>query len=366
VAIETRIEWTLESDSMNESLGHSLSHSDSPGVVSGISSSHQMGRQSRRSRRARAGEAHSGRMRRRRRVLPLLGLFVAWASSHEIASANSLDDGSRACQVCHGIEDWLINDPVAKRTTNLSIDTDAYLGSSHGSLGCTTCHEPGYSVLLPHRGSGAQPLYLCVVCHDDDDKLEWLHLPTRRAQLRKSAHGSTDQGPVDCHSCHDPHTFRPVNDSLDALRRIELSNAICLDCHGPESARRSHLDRPDTRPSHDLFPNYDNHLRKVKCIACHTADPDSTHHDITHKDLAIRECAKCHAPTSSILDIVYGPQRAEQNNSLVDDAYVIGSNRSPRLERLSVTLFVSLLGAISLHGVLRVLHSSKGKSTDES
>ena len=37
----------------------------------------------------------------------------------------------------------------------------------------------------------------------------------RKTDLRLSVHGNTEAGPLDCHTCHDPHTFRPVNESED-------------------------------------------------------------------------------------------------------------------------------------------------------
>jgi hypothetical protein len=270
-----------------------------------------------------------------------------------------LDDRSVACQTCHGIADWQIKDPVARRTVFLSIETSAYQRSSHGSLGCHACHDPGYDGMPPHRGTRGNPLYLCVLCHQDDPELASLHLPERMADLKKSVHGNTDAGRLDCHTCHDPHTFRPVNDSDDALRRIERSNGICLNCHGPLAARRSRFDQPDAGSAHPSLPNYDNHLRKVKCIACHTVDAASTHHDVTSKDRAVSDCSECHAQDSPILDIVYGPRGAPQETSLVDDAYVIGSARSPRLERLSVVIFLALLGAISLHALARIVYTLK-------
>ena len=70
-------------------------------------------------------------------------------------------------------------------------------------------------------------------------------------------------------------------------------------------------------------------------------------------------------PASRILDAVYGPQRRGHGDRLVEDAYVIGSSRTPRLERLSLLGFATLLGAIALHGLARVVHALwKGGSDD--
>ena len=301
----------------------------------------------------------------RSRILIAIGIaLVSVCAPATWADAKTLEAASLACQECHGIADWEINDPVAKRTVYLSVATDAYLQSSHGSLGCRACHDRGYDGPPPHFGPRGTPLYQCVSCHEKDSAVRWLDFPARKSDLLKSAHAKTNQGRLDCHTCHDPHTFRPINDSKDALHRIARSNAICLDCHSAGLARHARFDQSDVSSAHAGFPNYENHLRKVKCVACHTADPNSTHHDITSKDQAVRECVKCHAPTSSLLDIVYGPQRAEQTNSLAEDAYVIGAARSPALERLSIVAFLALVGLIALHSLVRIVHSLRRKSSN--
>ena len=49
------------------------------------------------------------------------------------ARATPLDPESQACQGCHAISDWEINDPVTGRVAHLSIEPEAYAQSSHGS-----------------------------------------------------------------------------------------------------------------------------------------------------------------------------------------------------------------------------------------
>ena len=279
------------------------------------------------------------------------------------------DEESQACQGCHGISDWEINDPVRGRVAHLSIETEAYAHSSHASVPCRSCHDWGYAE-IPHRGSSEHPIYECVFCHDKDADVAHLRLPERKADLRRSVHGNTEAGALDCHSCHDPHRFQPVNDSEDPLLRVGLSNAICLRCHGPDTDPRDRFAQEDATPYHSTFPNYANHLRKVKCVVCHTATADGatrTRHEILTSDLALRECEQCHAPSSAILDAIYGPQRlgaaADPTRlpgpgvKVVGDAYVIGSTRSPRLERLSVFVFLAICLAILLHGLARAVYA---------
>jgi hypothetical protein len=286
-------------------------------------------------------------------------VFARPALAAELADAET-----RACQSCHGIPDWRIHDPVSGNAQELSIDSAAYLGSSHGELPCRTCHERGYDK-IPHSGAGHYPIYLCVVCHEQDRALEPFHLETRKKDLRASVHATTDGGPLDCHTCHDPHTFRPINDAADALTRIEQSNAVCLRCHGPAPTVVGSLSQSDAGPFHERFPNSANHLRKLKCVGCHTKADSSTFHDIRPKEQSVDDCGQCHTPTSRLLDAVYGPQRPRQTANPGADAYVIGATRSPRLERLSRTLFAALLGAIAVHAVARVIPWRRSDGSDD-
>ena len=297
----------------------------------------------------------------------LLGTVALIAMSlPTLARGAPLDVESEACQGCHAVSNWEIKDPVTGRIVHLSIEPEAYARSSHGSVSCRSCHEWGYAE-IPHRGSSEHPIYECVFCHDKDPGVQHLRLPQRKADLRGSVHGDTEAGPLDCHTCHDPHIFQPVNDSDDPLQRIGRSNAICLQCHGPETDTRGLFVREDAAPYHAAFPNYADHLRKVKCVVCHTTRADAargTHHEILSSDRSLLECELCHTPSSPILDAIYGPQSPGvevgvpgrlpgPGVEVVDDAYVIGSTRSPQLERLSVVGFVAICLAIVLHGLAR-------------
>ena len=312
------------------------------------------------------------------RATSLLGAVALFAMSLLApARGATLDAESQACQGCHAISDWEINDPVTGRLTHLSIEPEAYAHSSHGSVPCRSCHGWGYDE-IPHRGSSEHPIYECVFCHDKDPGVEHLRLSQRKADLRGSVHGDTEAGPLDCHTCHDPHIFQLVNDSDDPLLRIERSNAICLRCHGPETDPRGRFGQEDAAPYHAAFPNYANHLRKVKCVVCHTAranDGAGTRHEILTSDLSLRECEQCHTPSSAILDAIYGPQHLGTKAGLarlpgpgvevVGDAYVMGSTRSPRLERLSVVGFAATCLAIVLHGLARAVYAlRRGGSND--
>jgi hypothetical protein len=312
------------------------------------------------------------------RATSLLGALALFAMPLVAPARGApLDAESQACQGCHAILDWEINDPVTGRVAHLSIEPEAYARSSHGSVPCRSCHSWGYGE-IPHRGSSEHPIYECVFCHDKDPGVQLLRLSQRKADLRHSVHGNTEAGPLDCHTCHDPHTFQLVNDSDDPLLRIERSNAICLRCHGPETDPRGRFGQEDAAPYHAAFPNYANHLRKVKCVVCHTARADDaagTRHEILASDLALRECEQCHTPSSAILDAIYGPQHLGDGVGLaglpgpgvevVGDAYVMGSTRSPRLERLSVVGFAATCLAIVLHGLARAVYALRRRGSND-
>jgi hypothetical protein len=280
-------------------------------------------------------------------------VFSAFIATSLPGSAAQLDRDSQACQECHALPDWQINDPVTGRVVVLSIDSDAYLESSHARASCRACHAWGYDE-IPHRGSSEHPIYECVFCHTDDTALEHFRLPDRKDDLRASVHGETEAGRLDCHTCHDPHVFQPVNRSDDPLRRIETSNAICLGCHGPEPGRKRRFARDDSAAAHRAFPNYANHVRKVKCVACHTSqEADTTGHEILSREASLSDCEACHGGSSPILDAIYGSQQLADAQPGPGDAYVIGSSRSPVLERISIAFFGVTCVAILVHALAR-------------
>jgi hypothetical protein len=256
-----------------------------------------------------------------------------------------------------------MNEAVTGRELVLSIDTARYQQSAHGSTACRACHDWGYDV-IPHRGSGGHRIYLCVDCHENDEDLAHFQFRQRKEDLQASVHGRDAEHPLDCHTCHDPHLFRPVNDADDPLTRIATSNSICLGCHGPNRRDAGYPELVDVSKVHDLFPNSANHVRKVKCVACHSADTSATHHDVLPKGRSLRDCARCHTPESAILQAVYNP-RGPAPNDLVENAYVIGSNRSPRLERLSAIVFaVTMLGIVA-HGLARIVYAFRTRGSDD-
>jgi len=83
------------------------------------------------------------------------------------------------------------------------------------TLGCGTCHTDHTQSSGAGRDAHylkAAPGELCITCHDDKVKKEFVHEPVKQ----------------DCTLCHDPHVG--LQDGLRAQ-----SNALCLECHSDSS-----------------------------------------------------------------------------------------------------------------------------------
>lgn len=81
---------------------------------------------------------------------------------------------------------------------------------------CTDCHDPhaGKSPGFPKPNAVA----VCLTCHSDQAD------QSKKAHLHQPAF---EQG---CATCHDPH-----GDDNPKLLRVSNTNALCLECHGPDA-----------------------------------------------------------------------------------------------------------------------------------
>jgi predicted CXXCH cytochrome family protein len=81
---------------------------------------------------------------------------------------------------------------------------------------CTDCHSP-HAGNFPYFPK-PNPVAVCLGCHTD------------QAEQGKKAHPHQPAFEQGCGICHDPHG----NDNLHLLR-AKTPNALCLECHGPDS-----------------------------------------------------------------------------------------------------------------------------------
>lgn len=272
------------------------------------------------------------------------------------------------CQECHGNPEFEFRDPLSGAPKTLFVDTAAYRASVHGELACRSCHEPGYH-RVPHPHSGYYSAFLCVDCHTA--RGSDVHLGERLREHKRalvgSVHGRELGRPLDCHVCHDPHTFRMLEDAPSAQARTGASNDLCLGCHGSLALRRvpEGDDRlPDVHDKHQHLPSPEVHFRKVRCVTCHTPIASGTRHDVEPGAEAERECRACHAQQSARLHANFGERRGSvglAEERVRRNAYVIGSTRSATLDRASQVGFLVLLAVVCVHGGARLLARRKAK-----
>lgn len=292
-----------------------------------------------------------------RALLPLLAGWLLGSCVTDVAKAAPLDARSEQCQECHETEDFSVGTGSNGERLSLTVRTAAYLSSVHGRMACVDCHDRGYE-RHPHSGPRALPSFFCVDCHADDPRVAELDFPERKADVLRSVHGREAQHPLQCHDCHDPHTFRLVSTQRELRDGIRMSNALCLECHDPKPGQRAFAGLTSAVPAHRTIPNPRDHMRKVKCVACHTPFVDNRTHEVLGSSDAQANCTQaCHGEEAKVLRALYVRDRnqGERTDPLQRDAYVIGASRTPMLDRLSLIAFAMLLVAIAVHAMARAL-----------
>jgi predicted CXXCH cytochrome family protein len=159
---------------------------------------------------------------------------------------------------------------------------------SPGAQGdCTVCHNP-------HAGKTPDlmqpdPVAACLNCHSDrvaEAKKKHLHQP------------AFEQG---CATCHEPHG----SDNAHLLRTKDV-NALCLECHGPDS-------NPQKLASEHLIAIFDgkvrlpeNYFNKVPILPLkygrgHPTENHPVSNVINLKTMAAVQmnCLSCHQPHAS-------------------------------------------------------------------
>ena len=302
---------------------------------------------------------------------PLAGLLVATAifTAHVALADAPAEVGPppdvsapretqvRWCQQCHGTPGFELNDPITGELRELFVDADRYLASSHGQLSCKRCHERGYRD-IPHTYSGYYPRFLCVDCHDDDEVGSRFGLSAHKDELLDSVHGRALGTPLDCHTCHDPHAFAPIRRSSSALQRTQVSNQLCLDCHGAPAERPAGLDDlRDARTTHGLLPSVAVHFRKLRCVTCHVDADSKTRHGVRPAEASVRECTTCHRRESQLLaeNFARGGTEPRKEDGVAQSAYVVGSTRSRWLDLISQVGFLLVCALTLLHASARWL-----------
>jgi predicted CXXCH cytochrome family protein len=161
---------------------------------------------------------------------------LAFAFGHAMAAAPAATGDS--CIGCHG-EKAL----VGKNDRKVYIDPAVFAATTHGQLGCTSCHA---RVTTAHPGDGkAVTKAECKGCHDE---------ASRDYQSSKHANFAA------CTDCHNPHDVK----GPEVVTAVQM-NGVCGKCHAIDGLMEKHR---------KWLPQTGFHLAAVPCVACHTGSTD--------------------------------------------------------------------------------------------
>lgn len=282
-------------------------------------------------------------------------------------------EDNAACFRCHGnqyFEDYseeLGESKFREMPAGLRIDSTHFYESNHWSFSCLDCHSFSYTEYPHAREAVFEYMLTCMDCHDGDDMVAEYNFPGIVEEYEKSHHTALTNTNYSCWSCHDPHSFKLEVRNQELISKVVLNdNAMCLQCHSGASATDlilgSGLD--PIVETHAWLPKTEQHFKSVRCIECHAALAEGVMvaHDILPAKDAIRTCAECHSSDSRLLHSLYLYQieqgRMEKGllgGLATSDSYVIGANKHPILNWVSLLIFGGLLLVVLAHGVLRFI-----------
>jgi predicted CXXCH cytochrome family protein len=271
--------------------------------------------------------------------------------------AQAPEAGAKACLECH-------TGSAQSKRGSTEVDPARFELTPHAAvLSCAGCHAEGFGE-YPHKGKKADAPD-CSVCHSTDDSK-----PYNRAQIQadfqKSVHVTSTKiqrlgGQFKCTTCHDPHTFRPVNKFATVQEAIEDGNRVCLECHA-STQETTELSMARLAAKHTWVPGWELHTRSARCVDCHTPGKAETIHQILPASQAQRDCVACHSRDSILMTKLYKHTAAQArtqngfaNAIMFNQAYMIGATKFEPFDRALPWVFGGVAGVLALHAVGRML-----------
>ncbi|MBU1368769.1 MAG: hypothetical protein KJ578_10855 [Bacteroidetes bacterium] len=280
-------------------------------------------------------------------------------------------ESNQQCFECHTRQiysyenDWSGLVERKAMNPNYILDSAAFHQGVHRHFACTDCHSPEYES-FPHAAEARlEPMYSCMDCHGGDETYEQYHFELIEEEFYKSVHSTRYDDSFDCWMCHDPHAYKAMTRGDFKISEIvQNHNKTCIDCHN-DAVKFSILTdsvRPDLALVHEFIPNYNLHLKAVRCIECHTAQEDTmwVAHQILEKEFAVKKCVDCHSSNTMLMASLYKYQNLEArqdgflNAIILNNSYVIGANRNYIFNIISIVLFGLALLAIAVHVFFRI------------
>jgi predicted CXXCH cytochrome family protein len=282
------------------------------------------------------------------------------------------------CLKCHAEEYYTLTDTLQGKEkrrnmcADYQVERDQFYNSVHWSFSCLDCHDEAYNEFPHAMELRFAEYWTCMDCHGYDDNFASFRFEEIDEAHMNSIHSTATEGDFSCWNCHDPHSYQLLSRANKSMADIILeSNNMCLECHGDIEKFRLLSDRElgNIVPEHDWLPNQGLHFKAVRCIECHSEISDSllVSHTILPSDNAVKKCVDCHSTNSILMGTLYKFRAQEQRKEsgfvngviIENNAYVIGANRSRFLNIGSLIIFGLILGAVSIHVILRIVLKKK-------
>ena len=274
------------------------------------------------------------------------------------------------CVGCHTGNAKIFTDPISREQKETLIDIVAQRAADHGNLACQECHVEGFDS-FPHF---EKRILGCMECHPrrgaDAQEDEPYDFPRIEREFESTVHFTKHREKFSCAHCHHPHYFKATARLGPPQAILDVHNEWCLNCHTenprqpPDTIETGLGDpaEPDLVAEHASIPHTAIHLRKTRCVDCHSGSD----HTVSHTLPALAEsgkCVWCHS-----LDSVHGRlyRYVEEvreplgftNPAMIRDSYVMGATRYVPLDVLAYLVVGGSLLAVLAHAAMRVIRRS--------
>ncbi len=400
----------------------------------------------------------------------LVGTLLGPILAPDEAGAGLIEERKQrqSCFGCHSAPEGTTRferDAETGEMQEVGIDWTRYGHGVHQEVECQECHTKGFAT-YPHSD---KKTYTCMGCHAREttdnptgekatgreralkfeeweaEFLDTVHYTEhgREAhfpQHRKRAIDHEGEDYFKCEQCHDPHYFPLAEDMASVDEIMDTHNRWCVRCHSAEAEKTLAPEfdprlliggeaapvpedlkgketktppladpaDPSLKAEHAYLPHPGAHLRKTRCIECHTSNENPVSHELLVEN-AEKGCATCHNQDSVLLSTLYrhraplpkigwqaqhsfflktgyeleedpdgtgtagspegkgehpptkgldryaGPRLGFVNATILEDSYVMGSTRNTALDWLAYVLVGVALAFVLMHALLRLL-----------
>lgn len=302
------------------------------------------------------------------------------------------------CKGCHlGYEEDFI-DPETGIAIQPLVNPKRRRVSIHARVACQACHTSGYNT-FPHQNIEIKG---CMDCHPRSDpagakadadygfqkiRTEFensIHFTDTKDRFRKKTdpvYGirfhitQTDNG-FQCSLCHHPHYMKTTAQLAAPMAILDVHNKWCSSCHATEPSRPLNImlgvdwteiadpAKPSLVAEHAALPFAARHLRKARCIDCHSdVEQGNSHTLLTGNNTTA--CESCHARVSSLSRLYHHARNDSTlkvtNAAILKNSYVMGATRFIWLDATFYLAMGGVLFAIIAHVLWRFVTHMRSK-----